>query len=99
MNSDHTAVTDRKKPAMTAEPFTTAARAEADSRAYGNSAGVFCSAFRAGAEWARTHLAAQEPTDAEIQAVMKVARTHYSMPLGVGPSFARAVIDAARNAR
>lgn len=55
--------------------------------------------FMRGAEWARTHLAAQEPTDAEVRAVMKVARTHYSTPVGVGPSFARAVLDAARAAR
>lgn len=56
-------------------------------------------ADRKHAQHVADHLARQEPSDAEIQAVMKVARTHYSMPLGVGPSFARAVIDAARNAR
>ena len=61
---------------MTTDPFTEAALAEADSRAYGNSAGVFCNAFRAGAEWARTHLAAQEPTDAEVLAAMTAYEGH-----------------------
>ena len=56
---------------MNNDNFTEAARAEADSRAYGNSAGVFCNAFRAGAEWARTHLAAQEPTHAEVEAAAR----------------------------
>ena len=61
--------------------------------------GAFEQGHLAGSAWARDRLAEPEPTDAEIQAVMKVARTHYSMPLGVGPSFARAVIAAVRAAR
>ena len=72
---------------MTTDPFTEAARAEADSRAYGNSAGVFCNAFRAGAEWARTHLAAQEPTDAEVEAG---ANAIIALLTGVALSAARA---------
>ena len=82
---------------MTTDPFTEAALAEADSRAYGNSAGVFCNAFRAGAEWARTHLAAQEPTDAEVGAVQKCL---YERTLTwVQTVEVRAALSAARAAR
>ena len=33
-------------------------------------------AFRNGAEWARTHLAAQEPTDAEVEAAQTEVALH-----------------------
>lgn len=42
---------------------------------------------------------APRATDAQIHAVMKVCREFYSTPVGVGPQFARAVIEAARDAR
>ena len=47
---------------MTTDPFTDAARAEAEVQC-GNSFDL--EHFMAGAEWARDHLAAQEPTDDE----------------------------------
>ena len=56
---------------MTAtDPFTEAARAEAEARWPQRRASHYVQqiAFAAGAEWARTHLAAQEPTDAEVEA-------------------------------
>ena len=92
---------------MTTDPFTEAALAEADSRAYGNSAGVFCNAFRAGAEWARTHLAAQEPTDAEVlAAALAICRLQddgyeptEDHPCGACTESARAALLAARAAR
>ena len=52
--------------------------------------------FRAGAEWARTHLAAQEPTDAEVEAVADVLAE--SEDTG-SIETARAALSAARNAR
>lgn len=60
---------------MTTDPFTAAARAEArreaphydrETLAYGQHM----------AEWARTHLAAQEPTDAEVLAAMTAYEGH-----------------------
>ena len=61
---------------MTTDPFTEAARTEATSRARrvtpGDTAAdwsermLMMEQFRQGAEWARTHLAAQEPTDAPL---------------------------------
>ena len=93
----------------TTDPFTEAALAEADSRAYGNSAGVFCNAFRAGAEWARTHLAAQEPTDAEVLAALNAQGVVVSPKMHPAPSLdywgdkpaeaMRAALTAARAAQ
>ena len=57
---------------MNNDPFTAAARAEAErdhpDDDYEGSGGAERCAFMAGAVWARTHLAAQEPTDAETEA-------------------------------
>ena len=63
---------------MTADNFTDAARAEAERRynrivRRNKTADEWldegrASGFTSGAEWARTHLAAQEPTDAEVEA-------------------------------
>ena len=50
---------------MTTDNFTEAARAEAERR-FDFLSDASC--FEQGAEWARTHLAAQEPADAEIEA-------------------------------
>ena len=90
---------------MTTDNFNEAARAEAERVArenapleYGSIREAFVDAYAAGLQ-ARTHLAAQEPTDGEVRAVMKVARTHYSTPVEIGPSFARAVLSAARATR
>ena len=63
---------------MTTDPFTDAARAEAEVQC-GNSFDL--EHFMAGAEWARDHLAAQEPTDAECIAVLNAVTT----PLGEEP--------------
>ena len=57
----------------TTDPFITAAHEESQIRYHrvtGTSFGAAIPAFKAGAEWARTHLAAQEPTDAECIAVL-----------------------------
>ena len=57
---------------MTTDNFTDAARAEAERRADLSAEpldfehGLIVKDFLAGAEWARTHLAAQEPTDVDI---------------------------------
>ena len=61
---------------MTADNFTEAARAEAERvhfpipahRTPSAVARASVAAFRDGASWARTYLAAQEPTDAEVEA-------------------------------
>ena len=61
---------------MTTDAFTEAARAEAERRNPSNAPKGLTRAsnaisrrdFRDGAEWARDHLAQQEPTDAEVQA-------------------------------
>ena len=63
---------------MTADNFTDAARAEAERRynrivRRNKTADEWldegrASGFTSGAEWARTHLAAQEPSDAEVEA-------------------------------
>lgn len=68
---------------MTNDNFTEAARAEADRRmreADFVTSGdmVRAHGFTQGAEWARTHLAAQEPTEAEVDAGM--ASAAQSMP-------------------
>ena len=62
---------------MTTDPFTEAARAEAENFArtprmnVGTIRDRIAEAHQAGAEWARTHLAAQEPTDAEVEAAAR----------------------------
>lgn len=58
---------------MTADPFTEAARTEAAYRDMdpGPTGENNRAWFVAGAEWARTHLAAQEPTDAEVEAAAR----------------------------
>ena len=65
---------------MTTDDFTKAAHAEGQARiaamleAAGASDDIrawFPAGFEKGAEWARTHLASQEPTDAEIEAAAK----------------------------
>ena len=73
---------------MTTDPFTDAdltdyARAEAETRWPQRRTGHYVQqlAFVAGAEWAREHLAAQGPTDAECLAVLNVA----IVPLGEPP--------------
>ena len=62
---------------MTTDPFTDAARAEAERQVPPFEHDEIPprdlttwsrTAFRVGAEWARDHLAAQEPTDAEVEA-------------------------------
>lgn len=54
---------------MNTEAFTEAARAEANAR-YGTAGNR--EVWMDAAEWARAHLAAQEPTDAEVEAVARV---------------------------
>ena len=66
---------------MTTDNFTEAARAEADRRmreADFVTSGDMTRAhgFTLGAEWARTHLAAQEPTDAEVEAAQAEVVLH-----------------------
>ena len=65
--------------------FTEAARAEGQARiaamleAAGASDDIrawFPAGFEKGAEWARTHLAAQEPTDAEVEAAQAEVVLH-----------------------
>ena len=86
---------------MTTDPFTDAdladyARAEAETRWPQRRTGHYVQqlAFVAGAEWAREHLAAQEPTDAEVLAAMTAYEGH---PDRV--SAWRAALSAARAAR
>ena len=77
---------------MTTDPFTEAARAEAGrrfplpdrkKRHDGTPEGVGQEGFEQGAEWARTHLAAQKPSDAECIAVLNAVTT----PLGEKPKY------------
>ena len=103
---------------MTTDNFTEAARAEAERRNPSNAPKGLTRAsnaisrrdFRDGAEWARAHLAAQEPTDAEVLAALNA-----DYALRFGPSnlpadslepygdehvqIMRAALMAARNAR
>ena len=89
---------------MTTDNFTEAARAEAERvrdenspLEYGTIRATFLDAFLAGAEWARTHLAAQEPTDAECIAVLNAVTT----PFGEKPEkteWAPAAIQRCREA-
>ena len=88
---------------MTNDNFTEAARAEAERVArentpleYGSIWDAFVDAYAAGLQ-ARTHLAAQEPTDAEVGAFQKCL---YDRTLTWVPTVeARAALSAARNAR
>ena len=76
---------------MTTDNFTEAARAEGlrlwPGTDFGHLPARF--AFLDGASWARTHLAAQEPTDAEVDAARKVWE---------GPRWARTSSEHARAA-
>ena len=92
---------------MTNDNFTEAARAEAEQRynrivRRNKTADEWldegrASAFTSGAEWARTRLAAQESTGAEVGAVQKCLyeRTLTWVPAGE----VRAALSAARAAR
>lgn len=102
---------------MTTDPFTDAAHAEA-KRLYPNdgidileSRGL--DGFAIGVIWARAHLAAQEPTEAEVRAV-KIALIQYEYRVVPGNELtmirhlgredeydkrARAALSAARDAR
>ena len=102
---------------MTADNFTDAAGAEAERRynrivRRNKTADEWldegrASGFTSGAEWARTHLAAQEPTDAEVLAVARLFyRTQCGHDLLDGSVYkdrwmntARAALSAARAAR
>ena len=63
---------------MTPDDYTTAARAEAETRWPSYPTVGFSgaddrqAAFREGAEWARVYLSQQEPTDAEVEAAARV---------------------------
>ena len=91
---------------MTADNFTEAARAEAEER-YGFLSDMSC--FEEGAEWARTRLAAQEPTDAEVLAALNAQGIVVSPRMHPAPSLdywgdkpveaMRAALSAARAAR
>src|SRR5699024_9170089 len=93
---------------MTTDPFTDAARAEAEVQC-GNSFDL--EHFMAGAEWARDHLAAQEPTDAEVEAAARglhaaLEAVHGTAWDDLGKAhrnrwydLARAAVSAARAAR
>lgn len=61
------------------DAFTTAAEHEAD-RVTEDGDNAANGGFMAGALWARDHLAAQEPTDAEVEAATRViyVRSHHS---------------------
>ena len=76
----HTLRSTARETLMTNDNFTEAARAEAERRhnriaRRNKTADEWldegrASGFTSGAEWARTHLAAQEPTDAEVLAAL-----------------------------
>ena len=78
---------------MNNDTFTEAARAEAEDYArtprmnVGTVRDRIAEAHQVGAEWARTHLAAREPTDAEIEAG---ANAIIALLTGVALSAARA---------
>lgn len=90
---------------MTADNFTEAARAEAERvreenspLEYGTIRATFLDAFLAGAEWSRDHLAAQEPTDSEVEAAILA---YDDVAVGLGSDYApgaaiRAALTAAR---
>ena len=92
---------------MTNDNFTEAAHAEAEQRysrivRRNKTADEWldegrASGFASGAEWARTHLAAQEVTDAEVGAVQK--RLYERTLTWVPTVEVRAALNAARAAR
>ena len=103
---------------MTTDDFTKAAHAEGQARiaamleAAGASDDIrawFPAGFEKGAEWARTHLAAQEPTDAEVLAALNAHGVVMSPKMHPAPSLdywgdksaeaMRAALSAARAAR
>ena len=104
---------------MTADNFTDAARAEAERRynrivRRNKTADEWldegrASGFTSGAEWARTHLAAQEVTDAEVLAALNAHGVVMSPKMHPAPSLdywgdksaeaMRAALSAARAAR
>ena len=100
---------------MTTDNFTEAARAEAERRNPSSAPNGLTRAsnaisrrdFRDGAEWARTHLAQQEPTDAEVlAAALAICRLQddgyeptEDHPCGACTESARAALLAARAAR
>src|SRR5690606_33972527 len=95
-------------PGMTTDDFTTAARAEADGRGYDPAyRGRTRNVFLAGAEWARDHLAAQEPTDDDVQAAVaailaltgETEETARMDDIDVAWDHASAALAAAREAR
>ena len=75
---------------MTTDPFTEAARAEAEKRwsrdllddrpLPGPARMNRRIGFDLGAQWARTHLAAQEPTDAEVLAALNAITDLHGPP-------------------
>lgn len=86
---------------MTTDPFTEAARAEAE-RWWPGIAGPTILALGAHmAEWARAHLAAQEPTDEEVEAAAEaILEAAFGQELPEAPiDLARAALSAARHAR
>ena len=109
---------------MTNDNFNEAARAEAERRysrvvRRNKTADEWldegrASGFASGAEWARTHLAAQEPTDAEVEAAARELASAAALIVAAGPkpwewwtdrnqarfrNAARAALPAARAAR
>ena len=80
---------------MTADNFTDAARAEAERRynrivRRNKTADEWldegrASGFTSGAEWARTHLAAQEPTAAEVDAAAQELASAAALIVAAGP--------------
>ena len=72
---------------MTTDDFTTAAREESERMWPGVGRGqsradldrAMRGGFQVGAEWARDHLAAQEPTDAEVEAAAVVIWESYDL--------------------
>ena len=91
---------------MTTNNFTETARAEAERR-FDFLSDASC--FEQGAEWARTHLTAQEPTDAEVLAALNAHGVVMSPKMHPAPSLdywgdksaeaMRAALTAARAAR
>ena len=91
---------------MTADNFTDAARAEAERR-FDFLSDASC--FEQGAEWARTHLTAQEPTGAEVLAALNAQGVAVYPKMHPAPSLdywgdkpveaMRAALSAARAAR
>ena len=75
---------------MTTDPLTEAdlmdyARAEAETRWPQRRAGHYVQqlAFVAGAEWARSYLAAQEPDDAEVEAAARAISAEQDRRIGL----------------